>query len=77
MESGLIERDISTEEYREYDFGGRVYHIDNPVTLFYREGGSTHRIVDASGVAHCAPVPGQFGCVVRWKNKPGIVPVNF
>ena len=34
---------------------GRVYRIDSPKTLIV--GTSTHRVVDASGVVHCAPKP--------------------
>jgi hypothetical protein len=80
----MIEKDISKEIWREYDFidpdSGikRVYHIDNPVTLFYYVSGhTTHRIVDKDGVAHCPPAPGHFGCVLRWKNFDEKVPVNF
>lgn len=77
MEIGLERRDISTELYREYDFSGRVYRIDNPQTLFYRNGGSTHRVVDSNNVAHCLPAPGVQGCALRWLNKDVTVPVNF
>ncbi len=77
----LIERDISQELWREYDFNGgnqhRVYRIDNPKKLFIRPGGSTHRIVDADGVAHLCPGPGFRGCVIRWYNGEGNDPVNF
>jgi hypothetical protein len=71
-------RDISTEEWREYEFGdGRivyriVYRIENPKTLYV--GSTTHRVVDGSGVAHCVPAPGHQGCVLRWKANP---PVSF
>lgn len=65
----LIERDITCEEWREYDFQDRVYRITNPKTLVMRPGGTTHRIVDANGVAHCVPVPGTLGCVLRWKHR--------
>lgn len=58
-----------TEEWREYDFSGRVYRIENPVTLWFRPGGTTHRVLDAKGVTHCVPVPGEFGCVLRWVGK--------
>jgi len=81
--SDLIEKDISWEEWREYDFlvdGGpltRTYIIRNPKKLFYRVGGTTHRIVDELGIAHCVPAPGQSGCVLRWKNPDGEKPVNF
>jgi len=55
------------EDWREYDFGGRVYRIDNPVSVEFRVGGSTHRVVDQDGIAHCVPAPGFEGCVLRWK----------
>ena len=67
---GLIgPKDLTIETYREYDFGGRVYRIENPVAFYYREGGSTHRVVDAAGVVHCVPAPGVNGCVLRWRNR--------
>lgn len=68
---------ITEEEYREYDFGGRVYRIDAPAELFSRPGGSTHRVVDAAGVVHCVPAPGVAGCVLRWKTRAGSGPVQF
>jgi hypothetical protein len=70
-------RDITTEQWREYDFGGRVYRIECPVSLYCRPGGTTHRVVDVAGVAHCCPAPGHMGCVLRWQNKDSSVPVNF
>jgi len=73
----MKENSLLTEEYREYDFQGRVYRIDNPAKLFYREGGTTHRVVDSEGVVHCVPCPGSCGCVLRWKNKDISNPVNF
>lgn len=75
--SDLQECDITTEEYREYDFDGRVYRIDKPVKLFYRPGGTTHRVLDQTGVVHCVPIPGEKGCVLRWKNLDSTTPVNF
>lgn len=68
-------KDISQEEYREYDFGGRVYRIDNPKDLYI--GATTHRVVDADSVVHCIPVPGSYGCVLRWKSKVQNKPVHF
>lgn len=69
--------DISTEEYREYDFDGRVYRIDNPQQLYYRPGGEVHRVVDSVGIVHAVPAPGVRGAVLRWKNRDISVPVNF
>lgn len=63
----MIKKDISDEEWREYDFGGRVYRIEDPRDLYV--GNSTHRVVDAKGVAHCVPAPGKSGCVLRWKGE--------
>ena len=73
----MKEFNLTTEVYREYDFSGRVYRIDSPVKLFYREGGTTHRVVDAANVVHCVPAPGNDGCVLRWLNKDVNNPVNF
>lgn len=77
MSEELKKLDISAELWREYDWDGRIYRIDNPVTLYIRPGGTTHRVVDASGVAHCIPSVGEHGCVLRWKNRSGIEPVQF
>ena len=73
----LNEYDISTEVWREYDWGGRIYRINNPVKLFIRPGGTTHRVVDTDGIAHCIPSVGVMGCVLRWENKDSKKPVNF
>jgi len=73
----LNEFDLTTEEYREYDWSGRIYRIDSPQKLFIREGGSTHRIVDSSGIAHCVPSVGIMGCVLRWKSKGDNSVVSF
>jgi len=85
MKSERREFDITCEEWREYDFGGRTYRINSPTTLvfFYRpalkgfaQQGDTHRIVDVNGIVHCVPRPGIDGCVLRWKDKSGN-PVKF
>lgn len=75
--NGLSLSNLTDEVYREYDFGDRVYRITNPVGLYMRPGGSTHRIVDDKGVTHCCPVPGSVGCVLRWKVKDGLHPCQF
>ena len=55
------------EEWREYDFSGRIYRIIAPTRVEFRPGGTTHRVTDAEGVVHCVPAPGRDGCVLRWK----------
>lgn len=73
----MTDTPLTTEAYREYDFGGRVYKIENPQKLYMRVGGTTHRVVDSEGVVHCLPAPGVNGCVLRWKTKDTATPVNF
>lgn len=64
----LIKIDVAgVEEWREYDWEGRVYRINNPVSVQFKKFSSTHRVVDNEGVAHCVPAPGLLGCVLRWK----------
>lgn len=73
----LDERSLEVELWREYDFGGRVYHLDDPKKLVTRPGGTTHRVVDYAGVVHCVPAPGINGCVLRWKSRSSLTPVDF
>lgn len=77
--SALKEFDISHELWREYEWDSRSvpYRINNPVSLFLRPGGTTHRVVDSEGIVHCVPSVGIMGCVLRWKNPKGTPPVNF
>lgn len=73
--------DLSSEAWREYEFGppgSRVtVRIEDPRSLYYRPGGTTHRVLDGKGVVHCVPVPGAFGCVLRWAVKSGNPHVSF
>ena len=86
----LKEYDLTPELYREYEFGPvgnrTIYRIDNPVTLYlYRKidstgrkiFGTTHRVLDSEGIAHCVPGVGLQGCVLRWKTKDSANPVTF
>jgi hypothetical protein len=75
----MDEKDITCEEWREYDIPGRPapYRIAEPQKLITRVGGTTHRIVDVLGVVHCLPSPGQGGCVLRWKSRDAAKPVNY
>jgi hypothetical protein len=46
--------------------------IAEPKDLYYERGHTCHRVVDKSGIAHCIPAVGYFGCVLNWKNKSGV-----
>ena len=64
---GLVLGDLTDEQYREYDYGNRIYRITNPIGVYFRLGGNTHRVIDADGVAHCVTFPGENKSVVlRW-----------
>lgn len=76
--SELKEQQLLEEAWREYDFGGRTYRIDNPISLVTRVGGTTHRVgtYDVTKditITHCVPAPGINGCVLRWSMKDGKV----
>lgn len=72
----MIKADISSEEWREYDFvtmDSRVFtsRITSPVTLYIKSKpeGDTHRVVDKSGVTHYIPAR-WFS--LRWKANPEV-----
>ena len=73
-----IEKSLTTEEWREYEFPcGFVYRIDRPKALVVRPGGTTHRVVDSENVVHCIPFGGSTAVVLRWKSWPQNPPVGF
>lgn len=69
--------DLTGEVYREYEFGGQTYRIDEPKKLYCRPNGTTHRVLDHAGIVHCVPAPGIYGCILRWKPKDENFPVQF
>lgn len=78
MESDLVKNDVSSEAWREVIYAdGTVYRIDSPVTLWYRKGGSTLRILDAGGIVHLVPGPGYRGATHRWLPRDAARPVEF
>lgn len=68
-------KDLSMEEWREYDFSDRVYRIVDPHRLYI--GTTTHRVEDRHGIVHCVPAPGERGCVLRWQPRDAAAPVQF
>lgn len=66
-QSGLDFTDISSEAFREYNFGKDGYvKILNPLKLHVSENG--HRIFDAGGSSHYIPM-GWIS--LRWVSKAG------
>lgn len=57
------------EDWREYDFSGRIYRIEQPVSVEFHAGSTTHRVTSPDGIVHCVPAPGVGGCVLRWKGR--------
>lgn len=77
----LIERDISSEKTRIVTLfiDGSTYSmiIDNPKTLLYRRGGSTHRVVADDGTVHCYAAPETGKSIVSWCPRNENDPVQF
>ena len=73
--------DLTSEAYREYVQAANpheAYRINNPVALYRREGGTTHRVVDESGLVHCVPCGALHpNTIIRWRNKDITNPVNW
>lgn len=69
--------DLSDEAYREYEVlgTGLTYRISDPISLWYRDGGSTHRVLDSTGVVHCVAYPASLKgipVVLRWQPRPAL-----
>lgn len=62
--------DISSEQFREYDFGDeKKVRIEKPARLNVSESGS-HRILDCDGNSHYVPA----GWVhIMWRAEPAFV----
>lgn len=60
-------KDISTEEYREYEFKGYTVRIEKPLKLHVSKSGG-HRVFDADGISHYVPTGWKH---IKWKAKPG------
>lgn len=59
--------DISSEEYRLYEFAASTVRINEPLGLAVSDSGG-HRVFDASGKSHYIP----SGWVhLEWKSKDG------
>jgi hypothetical protein len=68
-------KDLTKEQWREYQFGAVTYRIAGPQKLW--TGATTHRVLDADGIVHCVPCVGERDCVLRWKPKDDADPVQF
>ena len=68
--------DISAESGRTYEYpDGSSKTIKSPITLFIKEGGTGHRILDDKGVVHWVPVNERY--FLSWKPKDSDNPVQF
>jgi len=69
MPSKLLAENLQSEQWRDYVIPGHTepYRIYNPITLFRREGGKVHAILDRIGIFHFIPFTKEV--VVRWKPR--------
>ena len=66
--SSLKLNDISSEEWREYEFEeNKKVRIENPLGINVSKSGG-HRVIDAGGITHYVP-KGWFH--ISWKPKDG------
>lgn len=66
-EANLSWNDISSEEYRVYNFGNNEVQINKPLKLNVSRSGG-HRLFDEQGTSHYIPA----GWVhLYWKARPG------
>lgn len=65
--SGLDFVDISSEEWRIYDFGNAIIRIDGPQRLNVSKAGG-HRLFDKDGVSHYIPSGWKH---LKWKAREG------
>lgn len=73
----MTKGDLTSEFSRSYHFGGQVVHIAKPVSLYTRRGGTTHRVVDHTGMVFIVPAPGYHGCHIRVTPNDTNNPVQF
>ena len=66
-QSDLTLNDISSEDWREYDFGSQAVRIVKPLALNVSKAGG-HRVIDAEGVSHYVP---KGWIHLSWKSKEG------
>lgn len=66
-ESGLKFVDISTEKYREYNFGDKFVRIEFPLWLNISQSGG-HRVFDVNNVSHYIP---KGWIHLKWEAKVG------
>ena len=75
---GLTLGNLEDEAVREYEvFGVGTYRIVNPVGIYARPGGTTHRIVDQNGTCHCIAYPNEGRTTLRWIPRNRKLPVQW
>lgn len=66
-DSGRVFDDVSSEEFRQYNFpNGGIYIVENPLMLNV-SGSGGHRLFDAQGLSHY--VQPQEGWSIVWKAR--------
>lgn len=64
--SELKFQDISTEDFREYEFPDMTIRIENPQKLNVSKSGG-HRVIDGEGESHYIPNGWRH---LHWKAEP-------
>ncbi|KKM13697.1 hypothetical protein LCGC14_1713580 [marine sediment metagenome] len=70
IDANLKFHDISSEEWREYEFdGAKIIRIEKPIALNISKTGG-HRLVDSAGISHYVPRGWKH---LSWKADPQFV----
>ena len=68
---------ISDETVRTYyTMGVKVHEIVDPIAVYIRPGGTTHRVVDSTGLVHCVAFPNMGRTTFTWRNHDQTTPVK-
>ena len=65
----IYKKSLDQEKWREYNYTGKVYRINNPREIHLYKGCTTHTIVDSEGILRMFPAPGFQGCHITIKLK--------
>lgn len=70
-------KDISSEEWRMYEFPHGILTIKSPTRLLVCEsskGGDSHRVIDSDGLSYYVP---SGWLAIKWKPREGSPAVSF
>jgi len=68
--AGMTFKDISSEEYRVYQFADMEVRIEKPQWMNFNIKSGGHRVLDVDGISHYIPTGWRH---LYWKSENGFV----